>query len=96
MAWAQVKEHVREHNQKFTLTEVERLIYEGFNRVTPEVWKKLVVHVEEKIEDHYWERDGLSCTTRHEFIIHLGASSDDSSPSSGNSSSEESSCEEDC
>ena len=89
MAWAQVKEYVRRNNQKFTLGEVERLIHEGFSCVTPERWKKLVTHVEQKIEDHYWERYGLFYTRRHEFIIHLGDSSDNSVSSSDDSSSEE-------
>ena len=88
MAWAQVKEYVRRNTQKFTLTEVERLIHEGFSCVTPELWTKLISHVEKKVEDHYWEQDSLFYTKRHELIIHLGDSSDDSSSSSDDSSSE--------
>ena len=87
MAWAQVKEYVRRNNQKFTLAEVEKLIHEGFSHVTPEIWTKLISHVEKKVEDHYWERDGLWYAKRHEFIIHLGDSSDNSSSSSDDSSS---------
>ena len=67
---------------------MDRLIYEGFSCVNPEVWKKLVSRVEEEIEDHYWERDGLFHTKRHEIITHLGNSPDDSSASSDDSSSE--------
>ena len=55
MAWTQVKGYVKDHNCKFTLSEVERLLNEGFKIVTPERWKKLIKHVQEKIEDHYWE-----------------------------------------
>ena len=40
---AQVKGYVRDHNCKFTLREVERLVKEGFSCVTSERWKKLVI-----------------------------------------------------
>ena len=50
-AWAQVMEHVRSHNQKFTLKEVEKL-------VTPMTWKKIIQHARNKVEDHYWDKDG--------------------------------------
>ena len=36
LAWAQVKAYVRDHNRQFTLTEVERLVHEGFQVVTPQ------------------------------------------------------------
>ena len=52
MAWSQVKGHVKDNNKKyaffkstivisgvlfrFTLTEVKELVYEGFEKVTPE------------------------------------------------------------
>ena len=42
------------------LTEVERLAWEGFEVVTPECWASLIKHVKEKVEDHYWEGDGLA------------------------------------
>ena len=89
MAWAQVKGYVRDNNHKFTLTEVERLVNEGFSCVTPERWKKLVNHVQQKIEDHYWEHDGLYETMVDRFIIAMGDSSEDSLSSSEDSSSEE-------
>ena len=88
MAWAQVKEYVWRINQKFTLEEVESLIHEGFSCVNPELWTRLISHVEKKVENHYLERDGLFYTKRHEFIIHLGDSSVDSSSTSDDSSSE--------
>ena len=77
------------------LTELERLVYEGFSHVIPEVWKKLVSHVEQKIEDDYWECDGFYHTTRNEFITHVGKSSDNSSSSLGDSSLEDYCSEED-
>ena len=57
MAWSQVKDHIKVNNRKFNLTEVERLAWEV---VTPERWASLIKHVKEKVEDHYWEADGLA------------------------------------
>ena len=59
MAWAQVKGYIKEHNKSFKLSEVKRLVEEGFKTVTPERWKKLIKHVQEKIEDCYWKHMGL-------------------------------------
>ena len=41
--------------RRFTLTEVKELVYRGFEKVTPERWQSLIRHVEETVEDHYWE-----------------------------------------
>ena len=48
------------NTREFNLTEVEHLAWEGFEVVTPERWASLVKHVREKVEDHYWEVDGLA------------------------------------
>ena len=60
MAWAQVKGHIKTNNRQFNLSEVERLAWEGFEVVTPERWASLIKHVRDKVEDHYWEVDGLA------------------------------------
>ena len=88
MAWAWVKQYIRGHHQNFTLAEVERLIHEEFEWVTPELWKQLLSHVEKRTEGNYWKEDGLFHTRRHKFIIHLGDSSNDSSSTSDDSSFE--------
>ena len=53
---------------RFTLTEVKELVYEGFGKVTPEKWQSLVNHTE-KVENHYWEADGLNEELLERFII---------------------------
>ena len=60
MAWAQVKGHIKTNNRQFNLSEVECLAWEGFEVVTPERWASLIKHVRDKVEDHYWEVDGLT------------------------------------
>ena len=51
---------------------------EGFQHVTAECWRSLVRHVEEKVEDHYWQHDGLYEEQVDEFIIQVGGEDDDS------------------
>ena len=77
LAWANVKEYVRKHNQQFTMTEVEQLTPTGIGVTTPDLWKKYVEHCK-KVEDKYWQQDGLIEETVEEFIIEFGADSDDS------------------
>ena len=60
MAWAQVKNHIKANNRQFNLTEVQRLAWEGFEVVTPERWTSLIKHVKDKVENHYWDVDGLA------------------------------------
>ena len=66
---------------------------EGFGCVTPERLKKLVDHVQQKVEDHYWEHDGLYETMIDQFIIHMEDSSGGSSSSWEDTSSEDSGSE---
>jgi len=49
---------------RFT-TKVKELVYQEFEAVTPKRWQSLIKHVQEKVEDHYWEQDGL-----HEELPH--------------------------
>ena len=51
LAWAQVKGHIKANTSQFTLDEVERLAWEGFEVVTQERWAGLVKHVRDKVED---------------------------------------------
>ena len=60
LAWAQVKDHIKTNTCEFNLTEAEHLAHEGFEVVTPEYWASLVKHVRDKVDDHYWEVDGLA------------------------------------
>ena len=45
--------------ERFTLTEVKELVYQGFEAVTSERWQSLIKHVQEKVKDHYWEQNGI-------------------------------------
>ena len=49
---------------------------EGFALVTADRWKKLITHVQKKVEDHYWSSDGLYEQFVNPLIIHFGGESD--------------------
>ena len=76
LAWAQVKGHIKSNAKAFNLTEIEQLAREGFKVVTADRWKKLVLHVREKVEDHYWSCDGLYQQYTNRFVIQFGEESD--------------------
>ena len=81
LAWANVKEYVRKHNQQFTMAEVERLTPTGISVTTPDLWKKYIEHCR-RVEDKYWDDDGLIEETVEEFTIEFGVDSDDKSGTS--------------
>ena len=88
MAWAQVKGHIKTNNRQFNLSEVERLAWEGFEVVTPERWASLIKHVRDKVEDHYWEVDGLAeyySVQEFTFRIHRHPDDDPNEESSSES-----------
>ena len=68
---------------------MKRLVHEGFDIVTPERWAKLVEHVI-KVEEKFWEADGLHEDAIEEFIICVGGSDSESD----SDSKSESSCDE--
>ena len=78
LAWSVVKGYVAKHNQKFTLKEVEALVPQAINTITPAMWKKFCDHAE-KVEEEYWKKDGLVEDVVEEILIHVGSDSDDES-----------------
>lgn len=76
LAWAYVKGYVAKNNKTFTLNEVENLVREGINTVTPAMWHKFCQHCE-NVEDTYWERDGLVEDSVEEILIKAGDESDE-------------------
>ena len=61
---------------------------DGFELVTAEEWKKLIEHVKMKVEDHYWEHDGLYEERSFEFTIQLRESDFDTTDSSSSDDSD--------
>lgn len=56
MAWSVVKKHVKSNNSTFKLQDVHKLLRDGIDRCTPEMWKNFIQHIK-KIEDKFWEID---------------------------------------
>lgn len=70
MIWAQLKGHVARNNKKFTLTEVERLINEGFGLIGEKEWADVVRHVE-KLTKEAWEAEGILDEVVERFVINI-------------------------
>ena len=76
LAWAHVKEHVRKHNQLFTMAEIQQLTPSGIQAVTPDLWQKYVEHVK-GVEDRFWEQDGLIEDTVEDCLTQFGNENSD-------------------
>jgi len=59
LAWASVKNYVRMNNTTYKLQDVRKLLEDGVERVTPDMWKNFVAHVI-KEEDKFWHIDVIS------------------------------------
>jgi hypothetical protein len=81
LAWAQVKNYIKQNNRAFNLTEVEKLAWKGFEKVTANDWQKLIEHVKVNFEDHYWANDGLYEDLIEDFTISVSGSESESSDS---------------
>ena len=58
LIWSDVKEWVGQRNTTFKINEVERLCRQRFEEIGREKWENVCSHVD-KIEQHYFEKDGL-------------------------------------
>lgn len=56
LAWASVKRYVKTNDSTFKLTDVHRVVREGVDRCTPEMWRDFTRHAE-KEEQRFWEID---------------------------------------
>uniref|UniRef100_A0A1X7VJG5 Uncharacterized protein n=1 Tax=Amphimedon queenslandica TaxID=400682 RepID=A0A1X7VJG5_AMPQE len=78
IAWATVKDYITNNNTTFRFSDVQSLTPAAFDEVMSSLWEKMRQHVT-KVEDDYWEKDGLLEEEIEEFIMTLGGpdSSDD-------------------
>ncbi|KAF0762878.1 DDE 3 domain-containing protein [Aphis craccivora] len=68
MAWSNVKGYVKTNNSTFKINDVRRLLNEGIERVTPEMWSNYVSHTI-KEEDKFWQIDYISDEMLDEHTI---------------------------
>ena len=57
---------------------MKELVYEGFDKVTPERWQSLIKHLENEVKDHYWEANGLNEEVLERFVITNSSDSESS------------------
>lgn len=69
--------HIAKHNQKLTLKEVEALVPESINTVTPALWKKFV-STQRRLRST-GKKNGLVEDVVEEILINVGGDSDDES-----------------
>ena len=90
MAWSQVKQFAKKNNTTFTIPGLQALVHDTFVEVTPTRWSDLIEHTQKKVEDHYFDADGLVRWQKApEFVIRTDEDSsdesDDDSDSEGSS-----------
>jgi len=56
LAWSVVKQHVKSNNSTFKLNDVHKLLKDGIQHCTPQMWKNFINHTK-KIEDKFWKID---------------------------------------
>ena len=78
LVWARVKGHVAKHNSTYRMDDVKRLVQDGFDSVTPEVWAKCCDHVV-KVEEEFWNSDALQEETVEALIIEIPGEESDMS-----------------
>jgi hypothetical protein len=78
LVWAKVKHLIRENNtaSDLSLKVLEEKTRAAVGQVTAEDWTGYCNHVV-RLEQDYWEKDGLMEDTIDSFIIHLGEDSND-------------------
>ena len=92
LAWAEVKQKIREKNTTSTLSidDLEIFVRQVIQEVTPVGWENFCAHVE-KIEQEFWKKDGLLEDVMDNLTMELQSSgSDDWDKSDDSTSSDES------
>ena len=56
MIWAKLKGYVRRRNTTSKIKDVEKLVLEGIDSITPQDWQNCIRHVIEQ-ENYFWEKD---------------------------------------
>ena len=77
LAWASVKGYVAKQNRDYNLRGVERLVPDGFEHKTADMWRRLCRHVVD-VENGYFDKDGLVEDVVEEMVIQLGDDEDES------------------
>ena len=78
MAWSQVKQFAKKNNTTFTNTTFTIPGLQAFAEVMPTRWHDLIEHTQKKVEDHYFDADGLVRWQQvPEFVVRTDEDSSD-------------------
>ena len=93
LVWAKVKTEVAKKNTTFKIKDVQKLVNEALENVTPDYWQK-VIHHTLKVEDSFRKIDfGKTKTpTVEPVVIYLGSDSEDSTDESDDDDSGDDEC----
>lgn len=69
LVWAKVKSDVAKNNTTFKLSDLKELANTALSQIDQTFWQKVDEHVQ-KVENQYWERDGVGFLQR-EIIINV-------------------------
>lgn len=79
MSWSVIKNHVKSNNTTFKLKDDQKLLIEGVNKVTEEMWRNFISHAENE-EDKFWNIDMIVdelMAERKDLVMTIGQSDDD-------------------
>ena len=86
LVWAELKSRVAEANTTFKLSDVMKHTSYNLKNISKEFWQKCEDHVR-KVEDMYWEKDGLNIPMQGKVVINpFDTSSESESPISSSES----------
>ena len=75
LARASVKGYITRHNNKYNMTEIQRLKPEGFTHTTTDMWRGFCRYVVD-MENDYFEKDGLVEDLVDHFVVEFGEDDD--------------------
>lgn len=95
LIWAAMKQYVARLNKTFKMTDLKILLQESITKITPELWRKCIQHVVEKVEPDMWDLGEVMdrLVEVKPMIINIGpddSDSDDSIEAENNSQPSES------
>jgi len=71
LAWSSVKRYVKSNKSTFKLPDVKKLLIDGVNQCTSEMWKNFVQHTI-KEEDKFWDVDFVIDKIMDDDNMHCG------------------------
>lgn len=78
LIWSNVKGFIARRNTQFKLANLQSLLLEAIDSISPHLWQQCIKHIIEKVEDNMWKIDGIMDAVAEPFIINFNNSDSDS------------------